>query len=628
MAHAQTLRPGVRLVAHGRLYQLSAVVDLETVLVIDVEHQTRHTLRIQELERLVSTEAVPDTPDRMAPELSTITDDAWRIAQARLALIQPLLHTNQRTAAMVRHQAEQGRIHMVTVYRWLARYETTGQLSALLPAARGGGRGQSRLTPEVNALLQATIEEYYLTAQKRSVQATAAEVQRRCRHAGLPPPHLTTIRARIAQVSEKEQLRRRGQGRQARDAYAPVHGAFPNAEWPLAMVQIDHTLGDIILVDDVQRLPIGRPWITLAIDVFSRMVAGFYVSLDAPSALSAGLCLAHAILPKDTWLAKYGIETSWPVWGVMDAVHADNAKEFRGTMLQRACEQYGIDLHWRPVARPHFGGHIERLCSTLNHAIHTLPGTTFSTPQERGEYPAAQQAAMTLNEFEHWLAVRITQSYHQAPHAGIGMPPITKFEHGIFGDDHRPGRGLPPLPTDPERLRLDFMPYLERTVQPYGVKLDNILYYHDVLKPWIRASEAGKARTKRTFVIRRDPRDISTVYFYDPELHQYFAIPYRRLDAPSMSLWELRAVRRKLREEGAQAVDETALFAGYERLRAIEAQAVSATAQARRQAQRRRHHHAREPLYAGNDASPEVNPPLWDDDDEPITPFDDIQIGR
>jgi putative transposase len=193
------------------------------------------------------------------------------------------------------------------------------------------------------------------------------------------------------------------------------------------------------------------------------------------------------------------------------------------------------------------------------------------------------------------------------------MPPITKFEHGIFGDDHRPGRGLPPLPTDPERLRLDFMPYLERTVQPYGVKLDNILYYHDVLKPWIRASEAGKART---------------VYFHDPELNQYFAIPYRRLDAPSMSLWELRAVRRKLREEGAQAVDETALFAGYERLRAIEAQAVSATAQARRQAQRRRHHHAREPLYTGNDASPEVNPPLWDDDDEPITPFDDIQIGR
>jgi putative transposase len=68
------------------------------------------------------------------------------------------------------------------------------------------------------------------------------------------------------------------------------------------------------------------------------------------------------------------------------------------------------------------------------------------------------------------------------------------------------------------------------------------------------------------------------VSFHAPELHQYFAMPYRRLDAPSMSLWELRAVRRKLSAEGAQAVDETARFAGYERLRAREAQAVRATA--------------------------------------------------
>jgi hypothetical protein len=37
------------------------------------------------------------------------------------------------------------------------------------------------------------------------------------------------------------------------------------------VVQIDHTLLDIILVDDLHRLSIGRPWITLAIDVFSRI---------------------------------------------------------------------------------------------------------------------------------------------------------------------------------------------------------------------------------------------------------------------------------------------------------------------------------------------------------------------
>ena len=60
----------------------------------------------------------------------------------------------------------------------------------------------------------------------------------------------------------------------------------------------------------------------------------------------------------------------------MSTVHADNAKEFRGTMLRKAYQEYGIHLHWRPVRRPHFGGHIERLLGTLNHEIHNLPGST------------------------------------------------------------------------------------------------------------------------------------------------------------------------------------------------------------------------------------------------------------
>jgi putative transposase len=125
------------------------------------------------------------------------------------------------------------------------------------------------------------------------------------------------------------------------------------------VVQIDHTPVDLMLVDDVHRRPIGRPWLTLAIDVFSRMVAGCSVSFDPPGALAVGLCLAHAILPKDAWLARHEMTTPWPIWGVMDTVHADNAKEFRGAMLRKACEEYRIDLQWRPVARPHFGGHIE-----------------------------------------------------------------------------------------------------------------------------------------------------------------------------------------------------------------------------------------------------------------------------
>ena len=59
----------------------------------------------------------------------------------------------------------------------------------------------------------------------------------------------------------------------------------------------------------------GRPWITLTIDIFSRMVAGFYMSFDRPGAMALGLCLVHAMLPKETWLAQHDIVTPWPLWG-------------------------------------------------------------------------------------------------------------------------------------------------------------------------------------------------------------------------------------------------------------------------------------------------------------------------
>ena len=62
------------------------------------------------------------------------------------------------------------------------------------------------------------------------------------------------------------------------------------------------------------------------------------------------------------------------------------------------------------------------------------------------------------------------------------------------------------------------MPYEERTVQRHGIVIDEIPYYDDVLRPWINATDPRDAtgKRKRKFIIRRDPRDLSRIYFYDP----------------------------------------------------------------------------------------------------------------
>jgi transposase InsO family protein len=60
-------------------------------------------------------------------------------------------------------------------------------------------------------------------------------------------------------------------------------GNFPAAHRPLAVVQIDHTKLDLIVVDEVDRKPLARPWFTVAIDVFSRVVTGFFFRSKLPA---------------------------------------------------------------------------------------------------------------------------------------------------------------------------------------------------------------------------------------------------------------------------------------------------------------------------------------------------------
>jgi len=617
------LKPGVTIRCGDHRYLLTHLLDLESVLAREEKSGKIERLYLKDL-----TSTRPDDPFNpiQAFELSSVDEADWQTAEERFATIRPLLGEARRTRESVAIQAQAAKVHTATVYHWLKLYERTGRVSALLPIKPNGGRGKSRLSQEVEAVIKDTLENYYLKQQKPSAQKTCLEVIRLCRQAKLKPPHPNTVRQRIVALSEELKMKRRRGAKAAREKFEPAAGAFPGADWPLAYVQIDHTMLDIILVDDLHRLPVGRPWITLAVDVFSRMVTGLDISFDPPGAMSVGLCLTHSILPKEKWLAKYNISTPWPCWGVIGTLHADNAGEFRGQMLRRACAEYGINLEWRPVAQPNYGAHIERLLGTVLKEIHSLPGATFSEPKEKGAYDSEKEAAMTLSELEEWLAVFVTQVYHQRVHSELRASPIKRYEEGILGTKERPGTGLPDRVSDEDRLRLDFMPHLERTIQPRGVVVDEIHYFSDVLRRFINAADPDDPRYKRKFIFKRDPRDISVLYFYDPDVKRYYPIPYRDTSRPALSVWELREATKRLKEEGRRDIDENLIFAAYARMRAAEEQAVRETKRARREGQRRLHHQqsvkpqlSDQPLssYQEEEKAAQAHPP--------ITPFEEME---
>lgn len=572
-----SVQPGGRVTYQGKPYQVRQLTgNLKTVMLEDPISGRLLSAPVAHLGPPVP-ESEADTGSVVPLEL--VSDEQWAVAQQRLAIIQPLLACRG-DGQLVQDAARQHDLGPATLYRWMNQFEATGQVSQLIPSRPSGGEGKSRLSPELETIVRSSVEEVYNTKQRYPLKRVYRDVAVRCQRQGLTPPHLGTVRNRVLAIRQEKALRFRHGNKAADDQFRPHQGKYPGADFPLAVVQIDHTPGDVILVDDETRMPLGKPWITMAIDVYSRLVVGLYVSFETPGALGVGMCVANSLLPKEVWLHRLDVLGEWPCWGKMRKIYADNGKEFRGNMLKRACEEYGIDLEWRPVRKPNYGGHIERLLGTFSKEIHELPGTTFSNPQQRGEYPSAEKAALTLGEFERWLLHLVVNIYHKRPHSALGQSPLKMFEDGIYEKT-----GLPPRFQDERRVKLDFLPYYKRTVQEYGVVLDYIHYYSDVLRPWVHAMEGGspKNRRRRKFVFKRDPRDISVLFFYDPEAKGYFEIPYRDLKHPPMTLWEHKQVLRQLEGKGLTEVDEAVFFAEYEKLREIEAQAVSQTRLVRRQ---------------------------------------------
>lgn len=574
------------LVQHNnRPYKVLQVIDFESIIAIDLENGQNAILRIGELQCIDDNRPLPfDNID-----LAEIGDKEWQIAEKRFSAIKPLLNQSIIGREEVEKRAQEVKVDPATLYRWIKRYKSLGVISALIPQKRGWKKGNNRIKNDAESIIQQVINDYYLTIQRPSVQKTIIEILRLCNINNITSPSPSTIRSRISQLTEQKKLTKRGYKEKANNKFSPTPGSFPNANYPLSVIQIDHTPVDIILVDDIYRKPVGRPWITLAIDVFSRMVTGYYLSFDPPSETSIAMCVANSILPKEEWLILHNSsDITWPVWGVPQTIHVDNGADFRSNNFQQSCLMYGIHLEFRPVRQPRYGGHIERMLGTLLSEIHGLPGTTFSSIQEREGYDSEKHAAMTKTEFEEWLVKLICKVYHQRIHSGIEMSPIRKWEIGIFGNKETPGVGLPPKPsTDRHTILLDFLPSFKRTIQTSGVTIEGLNYYAEALRPWINSTEP-KNNKKRTFTFRRDPRDISIVWFFDPTLKLYFKIPFANQALPSMSIWEYQQAKERLKKDSV--VNDHQILNAITELRQHVETSKEKTKKARRQAQRRKEH--------------------------------------
>jgi len=497
----------------------------------------------------------------LTEELNLVSEKGWKKAKERYKIIKPLIDNGPSEKLVQKVVLDSGKSR-ATIYNWLKAYKKENKLTSLIPHLHYKGKGESRLDLSVETIISEAIEKYYLSSLKYSVRNTFKEVELACYVANLSAPHYNTIRSRIIKLDQQMVEERRFGKRKARSKFKPLKGGLKSSKAPLALVQIDHCLLDVILLNRETGEPMGRPWITLAIDHYSKMVIGYHISMDPPGTNSLALCLSNAILPKDEILKKYNISGRWKCAGIMHIIHVDNAKEFRGNSLSRACEKYCIHLQFRPVKTPDSGGLVERVFRTFGSDIHTIPGTTFNDVKNRDNYNSSKEATLTLPELEEWFINLVVNIYHNSFHETIQNTPSAMWD-SYYAEETggmRLGRGSRFLNED--ELKLDFMPYVERSIQRYGIVINRIKYISPALYQWINHADdlTLSAKKKKKFIFRYDPRDISKVYFWDPSLNQYFVIPYSNVDYPPISQWEYRQIVRFLRLQGQSNVDQEAIF--------------------------------------------------------------------
>lgn len=433
--------------------------------------------------------------------------------------------------------------HWTTVFRWKKKYLQAGHdFQALLDNTKARGNRSPRYPAVASALVQKAIDEHYLTIERPTKSETLDvaislvmnENKLRPETAQLPLPtlrHLTTLIEAIP----------------AFDRYAARHGRTAAAKHfravlahritraPLERAEIDHTPLDLLAIDDSSGLPLGRPYVTVCIDDYSRCILGIYISFEPPSHFTVSRCLKMAFLPKTELLKQYpAIQCKWNAHGVMRDLVVDNGQEFHSASLENVCYSLGIEIHYSARKTPWFKGKIERFQGTLNRAIaHSTPGTTFSNIFDKEDYDPSKQAILRFSTLKEVIYTWVADVYHQRVHRTLGAPPAVVWENSIRDEDIL----VPDNPGD-----LDFMlgRSEQRVLTHKGIELYGLQYNSPELTV-LRRTLGEKLDVE----IRVDMANLGHIIVLSPSNRQTFKVPALQFEyANGLSQWQHRVCKR------------------------------------------------------------------------------------
>lgn len=490
-------------------------------------------------------------------DLAKLTPQQKEEAIDRYEVIRPLLKLKREgklTGEDIQNQADENGVTTRTIYRWLQREEEKGWKGLIAKDYKKGQR-QSRLEPEVEEIIQKTIKEYM--KNHTSYHDCWKTVHDECEERGYRPPSYRAIRRRIRKSPAKERKGKQGgfiKHEMSQTVQGQLHG---NIKHPLEFIQMDHALLNIYLVDQINKKIRQRPYLTLGIDVRTRMIYTWFLDFKRPNSVTVAKAILRGFLPKDEEMKKFNIDLSFPIHGVPQTIEYDNAKEFDSRHVKEFCLLHGIENpQFREVKRPDRGAFVERMVRTIKDSwMRPLPGY-FPRNRPEGIKPT-KEAKMTFPEFEEWLIKQFVK-YHYESHSGledeygVERSPIEQYRLDMT---HR----KPFLPADSHLLPFEIYPAKTRKLRPEGINWGRCRYNNDgdskkLLK--IRARNQGETKT---VVMRYDPEDVTSILVYDDVEREYVRVGVSggvlkkfvdKYPGIAITLSEFQNIKKELKKKG------------------------------------------------------------------------------
>lgn len=387
---------------NGEIYRI-LLENEDTFWLISFENPMERPFCIAASE-LDSFQRVP-MPQNFAPEEHNLSS----AAQQRLALIQPLLDRNmeaiidrQLRFSIAKDIAKQQNTTPRRVLRLYYRYLATGQVAF-----------SKNREVTVNDTYEWAIKTLYFSAKKFSLRATydMMLVQKYTDSTGKlleNIPSWSSFRnyfySRNYHKQPRKTIARSGLTNYQRNE-RPVFGSASEWRSVPGSYQMDATQADIYLVSRHDRSKmIGRPYIYLAVDTATQLIAGIYIGLECDES-AVMLCLANAAQNKVEFCRGHGIEidpSQWPSQGLPHEIITDKGTEFFGFRMRELCQKYGVEIQSLPPFRPDGKGLVEKSFDLIQQRYKPLlrgKGVIEPDAQERWAVDYRSQSVLTLDEF-------------------------------------------------------------------------------------------------------------------------------------------------------------------------------------------------------------------------------------